>query len=178
MKEGIEATLRFSERVDIKTERGNLVSRDLERHYIDNMGRTWEQYHKEIKGLEDVRMTYQGIQTFVSAGHYQFVTLKERILKVLPREWNKNLMGQMRELDVAIDDLGMLRVCTTPATLKLLGNQIDQEGAAFIREFGIDVEGVKGSQRVSSWLAKFYRRPIIQKIAYFFYQRLFKIINA
>ncbi|MCD6576496.1 MAG: glycosyltransferase family 2 protein [Anaerolineaceae bacterium] len=178
MKEGIESTMQFASRPDVKMEKGDLVDKDLELHYISNMGRTWEQYQKEIQGLEDVCITYKGIQTYVSAGHYQFVAVKDRILKALPDKWKSNLMGQMRELDIAIDELKMLRLCTTPATVRLLGNQINQEGAEFIRKFGIEIEGVEESAQMANWLVKVFRAPFIRKIAYFFYQRLFKIINA
>lgn len=178
MKEGIRSTMRFADRGDVTVEKGNLISRDLEQHYIENMGRTWKKYDQEVAGLEDVRMTYEGIQTFASAGHYQFAAVKDRIIKALPQTWSSNLMGQMRDLDVAIDDLGLLRVCTTPATIRLLGNQINTEGAAFIREYGIDIDGVSQKKQIAGWKVKFFRLPIIQKIAYFFYQRLFKIINA
>lgn len=178
MKEGISATMRFSERKDVMVEEGNLISKELEKHYIENMGRTWEKYNQEITGLEDVRLTYKGVRTFASAGHYQFVAIKDRIQKALPDAWSKNLMGQMRDLDIAIDELNMLRICTTPATVRLLGNQINQEGADYIKEFGIDIEGIVNNVELSGWKAKFFRLPIIQKIAYFFYQRLFKIINA
>ena len=178
MKEGSKSTMQFASRPDVKMEKGDLVDKDLELHYISNMGRTWEQYQKEIQGLEDVCITYKGIQTYVSAGHYQFVAVKDRILKALPDKWKSNLMGQMRELDIAIDELKMLRLCTTPATVRLLGNQINQEGAEFIRKFGIEIEGVEESAQMANWLVKVFRAPFIRKIAYFFYQRLFKIINA
>lgn len=178
MKEGVETTMRFAARPDVEMKKGNLVDKDLEIHYIANMGRTWEQYQKEINGLEDVRITYKGIKTYASAGHYQFVAVKDQILKAMPDKWKSNLMGQMRELDITIDQLKMLRLCTTPATVRLLGNKINQEGAEFIREFGIDIEGVEASTQMASWTVKLFQIPMIKKIAYFFYQRLFKIINA
>jgi len=178
MKEGVETTMRFAARQDVEMEKGNLVDKNLEIHYITNMGRAWEQYQKETNGLEDVRITYKGIKTYASAGHYQFVAVKDRILKAMPDKWKSNLMGQMRELDITIDQLKMLRLCTTPATVRLLGNKINQEGAEFIREFEIDIEGVESSTQMASWAVKFFQIPIIKKIAYFFYQRLFKIINA
>ena len=43
---------------------------------------------------------------------------------------------------------------------------------------GIEVEGVGKPKKMAGWKVKFFRIPIIRKIAYFFYQRLFKIINA
>ena len=72
-------------------------------------------------------ITYKGINVWASAGHYQLVAKKEAILRALPAGWTGNLMGQMRDLDVTIDKLGMLRLCTTPPTLRLLGNQIGRK---------------------------------------------------
>jgi hypothetical protein len=178
MREGIASTLRFAERDDVVVEKGDLISREIEQHYIENMGRTWEKYQEEIAGFEDVRMTYQGIQTFASAGHYQFVARKDRIIQALPAAWSMNLMGQMRDLDIAIDNLGLLRVCTEPATIRLLGNQINEEGAKMIREHGIMVEAASPVDRPAGWKTRLFRLPFVRKIAYFFYERLFKIINA
>ena len=178
MKEGVSATLKFAERSDVHSEKGILVDRNLEQHYIDQTGRTWERYQEEIRGLEDVRLTYKGVDTFVSAGHYQMTVPREAILRALPANWSGNLMGQMRDLDVAIDDLGLLRLCTTPPTICLLGNQIDETAAAELLAYGVNVVGVKVSKEVAGWKKKFFRLPLIQKIAYFFYERLFRIINA
>lgn len=178
MKEGIASTLKFAGRKDVITEKGNLVDRELEQHYIDQTGRTWERYREEIQGLKDVRVTYKGVQTYVSAGHYQMTVPKKAILNALPPEWSGNLMGQMRDLDVAIDKLGLLRLCTTPATIRLLGNKIDEASAAALREYGVDAKGVKSEKEMAGWKKKFLQHPLVQKIAYFFYERLFKIISA
>ena len=178
MKEGITSTMHFADRHDVQIDKGKLIDRELEQHYIENMGRTWKKYDQEIAGLDDVRITYHGVQTFASAGHYQFVTKKDRIVQALPQAWSQNLMGQMRELDLAIDNLNMLRVCTTPATIRLLGNQINEEGAMMIKDYGIRVDAAPQEQAMAGWKARLFRHPLIQKIAYFFYERLFKIINA
>jgi len=178
MKEGVESTLKFTEGSDVYSEKGNLIDRDLEQHYIDQTGRTWERYQEEILGLEDVRLTYKGVKTFASAGHYQMTVPREAILRALPANWSGNLMGQMRDLDIAIDHLGLLRLCTTPPTIRLLGNQIDEESAAELRKYGVNVAGVSSSKEMAGWKKKIFRLPIIQKIAYFFYERLFRIINA
>jgi hypothetical protein len=132
----------------------------------------------EIAGLQDVRLTYKGVQTFVSAGHHQFVAFKDRLLKAMPAKWHRQLMGQMRELDASIDQLGLLRLSTTPVTVRLLGNRINEKSAQFIRPYGIEVEGVVEEKPMASWKVRFFRSSPIQKLAYFFYQRLFKVINA
>jgi glycosyltransferase involved in cell wall biosynthesis len=178
MKEGISATLKFAEGSHVRSEKGNLIDRNLEQHYIDQTGRTWERYQEEIRGLEDVRLNYKGVETFASAGHYQMTVPREAVLRALPVNWSGNLMGQMRDLDIEIDELGMLRLCTTPPTIRLLGNQIDEGSAAELRANGVDVAGVRSSKEMSSWKKKFFRLPLVQKLAYFFYERLFRIINA
>ncbi len=179
MKEGIASTLKFAASKDVKMERGNLVDPALEQHYMDQMGRSEEKYRSEVAGLEDVRITYKGISVWASAGHYQFVTKKEAILQALPDTWSSNLMGQMRDLDVTIDKLGMLRLCTTPPTLRLLGNQIDESAAAIIRDYGVDVQAAAAEkQSAPGWKARVARIPLVRKIAYWLYERMFKIINA
>jgi glycosyltransferase involved in cell wall biosynthesis len=178
MKEGISAALKFAKSSGVKAERGNLVDRDLEQHYIDQMGRTWEKYQEEIAGLEDVRLTYKGVQVFVSAGHYQFTSPKNVILQALPTNWTGNLMGQMRDLDVAIDQLGFLRLCTTPPTLRLLGNLIDKASADELRKYGVDVMSSLKPEEKVGLKQKIFRSSLVKKAAYFLYERLFKIINS
>jgi len=178
MKEGIQSTLDFSKREDVETEVGKLIDPETEKHYIKHTGRTWERYNEEIEGLVDIRMTFRGVQTYASAGHYQFISPKERIIKALPENWTGNLMGQMRDLDRAVDELGYLRLCNHTPTVRLLGNLIDEEAAEEIRHFGIEIKGAEKSSMPPSWKKRIYRLPIVRKIAYFLYERLFKIINA
>jgi len=178
MKEGISSSLKFAQSAGVKVERGKLVEEGLEQHYIEQTGRTWDKYKEEIEGLEDVRLTFKGVQTYISAGHYQFAAPKATILQALPAAWTGNLMGQMRELDVAIDQLGLLRLCTTPPTLRLLGNLIDQAAAEELRKFGVDISSTEKKEKTVGWKKKFFRGKLVQKAAYFFYERLFKIINT
>jgi glycosyltransferase involved in cell wall biosynthesis len=178
MREGISSTLAFANSAGVQVERGNLVEKELEQHYIDQTGRTWEKYNEEIKGFEDVCLNYEGVQTFVSAGHYQFTSPKETILKALPSGWSGNLMGQMRDLDVAIDKLGFLRLCTTPPTLRLLGNSIDEKAATELKTIGVNAKASLKPKADANWKLRFYKNKWVRKIAYFIYERLFKIINT
>ena len=180
MKEGVQSTLEFAQSGDVKSQRGKLVDPELEQHYMDQMGRTLEKYQQEIAGLEDVLITYQGVQVWASAGHYQFVAAKSAILSALPYAWTGNLMGQMRNLDTRIDELGMLRVCTHPPTLRLLGNQIDEKAAQTIWSYGVDVQSAESPSEkpAAGWMAKFYRLGPVRKLAYALYERLFRIINV
>lgn len=178
MKEGISSTLKFAKQKNVITQMGKIVPKELELHYTNNMGRTWEQYQKETEGLEDVQVTYKGLTALVSAGHYQFVTKKQIILDALPKAWCSQLMGKMRELDRQIDDMGYLRLCTTPATIRLLGNTISQEMLKEIKRYGFNAKANCVTTSSPTLSTRFYRNPIVRKFAYFLYNRLFKIINA
>lgn len=178
MKEGISSALNFAKRTDVEVRTGKLIPRELEQHYIDNTGRTWEQYQKETEGLEDIQVDYKGLSALVSAGHYQFVTRKSVILDALPKVWYSQLMGKMRELDLQIDLMGYMRLCTNPPTIRLLGNLINPEMAEEIMQYGFTVEASKYTQSTPRMSTRLLRSPIVRKIAYSLYNRLFKIINA
>lgn len=178
MKEGIGSVMRFAEGDDVDVRRGDLVSKDLQLHYTENTGRTWEQYQKETEGLEDMVLTYKGVTALASSGHYQFVTRKEVILRALPGVWQSQLMGKMRELDLQVDLMGYLRLCTHPATIRLLGNVIDPEMEKQISEYSFSITPSEIKVQKKSFKKRVMRLPIVQKVAYFLYNRLFKIINA
>lgn len=178
MKEGIGSVVRFAEEGNVGVRRGDLVSKDLQLHYIENTGRTWEQYQKETEGLQDMVLTYKGVTALASAGHYQFVTRKEVILQALPIVWQNQLMGKMRELDLQIDLMGYLRLCTHPATIRLLGNVIDPQMAQQISQYGFSITPSEVKTQKKTLKARIMRLSIVQRAAYFLYNRLFKIINA
>ena len=177
MDESISSTLKFTENKDVEIKRGDLIDEAVTKHYLEQMGRTLEQYQKEIEGLEDVRITYKGVDAYISAGHHQFVCFKDAITRALPSTWTNDLMGKMRELDASVDGMGMLRLSTTQPVTRLLGNMIDTNAAEEIRKYGLEISGVDVPEVGPVGLRKIYKNAMIQKIAYFIYERLFKIIN-
>jgi glycosyl transferase family 2 len=177
MTYGIQSTLKFCEQPDVKTERGQLIPRDMEQRYIDNMGRTWESYQEESKGLEDLVLTYNGVQAFASAGHHQFVAPRKVVLEALPKGWSGQLMGKMRDLDNEVDRLGYLRLCTRSFPTRLLGNAISEENAAMAKQYGIEAKAVNVHQTDGA-LARLYRLGPVQSFARRIYNWMFDIVNA
>jgi glycosyltransferase involved in cell wall biosynthesis len=172
-----ESALTFATQPDVKVERGLLVPEDWERQYVDNMGRTWEKYCEEIVGLQDVALTYQGVEALVSAGHHQFVVPKHVLLEALPQGWTGNLMGQMRDLDSSADRLGYLRLTTRQPVTRLIGNVISPEMAAEAADYCISAKG-NIVKHTSSALVRLYRNPIIQRVAKGIYNQVYKIVNV
>jgi len=126
LRYGTTSLDRFAERKDVIVQRGYLVSKDVEYHYIENMSRTWEQYQKEVEGLQDIRFTYNSISALASSGHHQFVSRREIMQKALLEGSNDMLMGKMIELENRIDKMGFLRLTTNESVTRLLGNKLDE----------------------------------------------------
>jgi hypothetical protein len=177
MRYGNESAFRFADKPDVYVERGLLIPKDWEQQYIDNMGRTWDKYNDEISGLQDLALNYKGVETLVSAGHHQFVAPRQVLLDALPQGWTGNLMGQMRDLDSTVDRLGYLRLTTRQPVTRLIGNVVGPEMATEAAQHGISVTG-RTIKPASSRLTRFYRFPVVQRIAKSIYNQVYKIVNV
>lgn len=177
MAYGIQSTMQFIQQLEVQVERGMLLPREMEQHFIDHMGRTWETYQAECTGLEDIAITYHGVQAFVSAGHHQFVAPRQVIIEALPAVWGGELMGKMRDLDNEVDRLGYLRLCTRTFPTRLTGNALDEETVALAKEYSLDAQAAAPRQ-VSGLLARLYRLPLVRSMALRLYRQLFRIIHA
>jgi hypothetical protein len=97
-------------------------------------------------------------------------------------------MGQMLELDQAVDDLGYLRLSTCARTTRHLGNTVSSDMLAEAQELGLNLDGVRNSETglLSSknlpgkpgnhrkrWLN---RIPGSRRILMWTYKRLFEIL--
>lgn len=178
MKHGIGATLRYAQEPGHTLQRGQVIAEEWERHYAQNYGRTWEQYQQEISGVEDVLVAAGRTQAFVSAQHMQFLIPKQVILEALPKEWGGQLMGQMRELDISVDNLGYLRLSTREPVTRFLGNAISQENAALARSFGVEASASPANHKPRGPLARLYRNRTVHYLAQGLYNRLYTVINA
>ena len=133
---------------------------------------------EEIAGLQDVALTYKGVETLVSAGHHQFVAPRKVLMEALPQGWTGNLMGQMRDLDSTVDSLGYLKVTTRQPVTRLIGNVVSPEMAAEAAQYGISATGKTIKSTIPTRLAMLYRNPIIQRIAKSIYNQVYKIVNV
>lgn len=173
----VAATLTFSQRADVEVERGQLIDKRWEQHYLDNMGRTWERYREETTGLEDVRLTFGGVSALASAGHHQFVAKRDVMLQAMPVGWTGRLMGRMRELDDQVDQLGYLRLNTPEPVTRLLGNVLSDENATEANALGLRAKAVKITNS-SSLARRIARLPLVNGLAHRLYRWLYRLINA
>jgi hypothetical protein len=167
----------FTQQAGVQVSRGLLIPRELEQHYIDNMGRSWESYQEEVKGLEDIQLNYQGMRALASAGHHQFVAYRQLILEALP-SWDNNLMGKMIELENNVDQLGYLRLSTFEPVTHLLGNVISAENASEAIRLGLRATSGSINKPNTAPINRVMRIPMIKRLILGLYNRLHILINS
>lgn len=89
------------------------------------LGRTLEEYCQIIKGQEDVLLNRSGVKAFVSADHFQFLTTKSVLSKLLPFEATMPL-GSIDDLqmDDGVDKAGFWRLSTFDYLIHHIGNTL------------------------------------------------------
>lgn len=174
----ITSTLKFAENADVQVKRGRFIPRSWEEEYIQNAGRTWETYEKEIGELEDMELVYHGVPALVSAHHFQFVTPKHVILDALPAEWTGKLMGVMLELEDKVDKAGFLRLTTREQTLHLLGNSLSMEMQEKARQLGMVIKTPQMATKPSGIISRLSGNRIIRRLMQAIYNRLHVVLHA
>ncbi|HJW89571.1 MAG TPA: glycosyltransferase family A protein [Anaerolineales bacterium] len=99
----------------------------------------WEDFWRHVRSLgiaeaegrrlydegEDICLSYQGRQFYVGAGHFQFLARRQVLQEVLPLP-SRRPMGEVRLLDVAINERGYLRLSTPEWWVQHMGNTLGE----------------------------------------------------
>ena len=172
----------FADRSDVQARRGRFIPEEWEREYVANTGREWDAYQADTAAMEDLVLAYNGVEAFAAANHFQFMIPKRVILEALPKEWGGQLMGQMVEIDRAVDQAGLLRLCTRQRTVRMMGNVVDHRLQALADSLSIPLRASTGETLHTStrstrlgWLRRF---PGVMRVARALYDRLYWFIHA
>lgn len=175
------STIAWAERSGLVSQRGLLMPRKWEEEYIVNSGRTWERYESEVAGIEDIIVTYNGLEAWVSAHHFQMVcpkaVLQEVLAEMLPEGWSDRVMGRMLEMDDRMDAKGYLRLCTREQTMRLMGNVISDEVAALAAEAGLSVEAVEKNQEAKGLIKRLVEVGWIRYVLQGIVNRIYRWLN-
>ncbi|MFW5713984.1 MAG: glycosyltransferase family A protein [Brevefilum sp.] len=176
-----ESTVAFADQPEVETQIGQLMPRKWEKEYIINSGRTWEQYHEEVAGVEDIIVKYDGLEAWVSAHHFQMVcpkiVVQEILDEMLPEDWSDRLMGRMVEMDDRMDEKGYLRLCTREQTVRLMGNAISQEVADLAEQHGMRVQAVDSTKRSQGLMGRLSKVGWIRYVLQGVVNRIYRWLN-
>jgi hypothetical protein len=115
------------------------------------------------------------VEAIGAANHFQFVAPKHVILNALPRAWSGRLMGQMVELDEAVDAAGYLRLSTVERYTRHIGNVVSPELLEEARKMELPTKLVTGIKvtRQRHWLV---RIPGLRRLLLALYDRMFDLL--
>lgn len=141
----------------------------------------WEDYWKHSRSLganeEEARAHYDSVESilishgdskyFIGAAHFQFVAPKAVLSCLLPIPSNKP-MGEVRILDIAVNEAGYLRLCTRDWWVEHLGNTLAEE----------KVENFSGTVLKTSRKSSFclWNWGFIKRIVSWLYHKTFQIL--
>lgn len=164
-----------SEDPSIKIGYERRIPDEWEADWAISVGRDPDSHLAELRDYQDLILEREGIEAFGSASHFQFMAPKEVILKALPNTWSGKLMGEMNELDEAVDDLGYLRLSTVDRYSRHLGNSISPDLMEQARELGIAAAGTQRTARSQRhWLLSI---PGSGRVLRRLYDYLFRLLH-
>jgi hypothetical protein len=166
------ATVQWAENTpEAALERGQLLPwEDFWRH-AGTLGGGEKKARAFYQDNPSLRLTMDDKQYYVGAAHFQFVARKGALAKVGPLQADRP-MGQVRQLDEAMNDLGFLRLSTPEWHVQHLGNTMP--GEAFLAGEGAGLSAPSqpnAPRRLSFWALK----PV-QKIVRWLYSKSFDIL--
>ena len=175
------STVKWAGQENHTLEKGMLIPRKWEDEYIDAYDRSQERYQSETDGIEDILVSYNGVEAWVSAHHFQMVTPKKVILPIidemLPTGWNDGMMGRMVEMDDLMDEKNYLRLTTKEQTIKLMGNTITEEIAAIAKTHGLLVTTAHTNRASSGLTRKIVGNKVIRKGMQYVVNKLHRLLN-
>jgi glycosyltransferase involved in cell wall biosynthesis len=157
---------------EVTVERGKFLPWEDYWRHSRSLGAEKAKARVHFDSVEDVTMLYQGQRYYIGAAHFQFVARKSALQSVLPIP-SKRPMGQVRLLDIAINEQGYLRFCTPDWWVQHMGNTLQDEFHPQGTE-ALTKPAERGFAKI--WRAKIWRIKPVRKIVNWLYHRTFEIL--
>lgn len=154
---------------------GKFIPQDWIRDWALSTGRDPQTALEEQAGYQEHLFEMDGVPAYAAANHDQFLAPKSVMEACLPDVWSGNLMGDMLELDQAVNEAGYLRLSTATLTAKHFGNRLVDGGPAGLAT-GSGMLGPSRMRRPSRW-ARFLRWRPVRFVLLGLYSKFFRLVN-
>lgn len=131
--------LEHSDAPGITISRERRVPDEWEADWALSVGRDPQAHLVATSDHEEIVLKSNGVEAIGTASHFQFIAPRKVILNALPENWSGRLMGEMIELDEAVDSQGYLRLSTVDRYVRHMGNALSPEMAASAKKLGLEV---------------------------------------
>jgi len=149
------ATLKWAHRQAPGTyEEGQFLDWECYWEHALSTGYTEEKAHADFPKGRDHRLIFREKIAFIGATHFQFMARSELLKRIIPLPSEQPMRGE-RALDVAINDLGCLRLLTDKPYVWHIGNTLPDSACA-----ATPVAKRKSLLQWLLWLP-FIRRPLL-----------------
>jgi len=145
-----------------------------------------QSFHQKL--LPDISAQGTGVRAVIGASHMQFIIPRAVARQVVPLPASKGLYRQETiSLDRKIDDLGFLHLSTQENYVFHMGNTINENLLAQVRELtgkaanpaeGLQKRTMKNSSPVYRWMVALAQRPGGNRLLQRIYNFLFRVLYA
>lgn len=112
---------------DVQLESGQAIAgEDVWRHG-KSIGISREETRKFFEVTPGYRVGHKGKYVNIGAGHFQFVGRKAYFQNIIPLHAERPMGGEVRNLDIAINAAGYLRLCTPDWHVEHMGNTLQEK---------------------------------------------------
>ncbi len=162
------ATVTWAEQdPEVKFERGKFLAWEDYWQHSKSLGKDEAYAREKFDNIQEAVIEYQDQRYFIGAAHFQFVARKTALQAVMPIP-SERPMGQVRRLDVALNEAGYLRFCTPDLWVQHMGNTLRPE-------FKMSPTGTpqkSGVRIAGSW----WKNRLVRRIAHWLYHQTFNIL--
>jgi glycosyltransferase involved in cell wall biosynthesis len=109
-------------------ETGQFLDWDTYWEHVRSLGLTEEKARSDFPQGQDYRLTCKGKTAFIGATHFQFMAPAEVLKKVIPLPSEQPMRGE-RALDIAVNEMGYLRLTTEKPLVWHIGNRLPASAA-------------------------------------------------
>ena len=117
-------TVTWAERTpDATLDYGQFILWETFLEFDRSLGKPDEEIHERYATLQDVRLTYHGVQALAGASHWQFIAYKNVLARYLPFDMDRP-MGQVKQLDQRMNEAGLLRLMPVEPLVMNMSNSL------------------------------------------------------